>query len=613
MIGHIFGNYKIEQKLGEGGMGAVYRGLDMMIEREVAIKFLRPELASQPQVVERFRSEAVTLAKLNHPNIATLYSFMRQGDSYIMVLEFVRGVTLDHVIQERGAIPHHLAVPIFCQVLDGIQHAHEFGVVHRDIKPANMMLTEKGTLKVLDFGIARILGTARMTRQGNVIGTIEYMSPEQVKGLETDARADIYSLGMLLYEMLTGRVPFDIQNEFELMRAQIEQYPTAPRQLNPAIPEVVEQAIWRAIAKEPAQRFQSAEEFRNFLLAAGYAATGRLDPITHGDTSPYATRPLMQPPQSNPGGFATIPSYPGPQTPSQPGVPTPSQPGFAPPQTPTHPSQPGLHGAAQTTTPSQPGLQPPPATGSSGMVDPLAATIITPQPQQPASDSLKETRIGPPPAGSGGSARPVAASGAAMKETRIGPSPAVAGPGVPPHNFAPAPPQPQPSQSFLSKLTWVHYAAAGVVVVFVLVGVLAAAGALVFLSGDKQAEPKPNALTEQPIKPQQQQTVSQPEQPAAPPATAPADQSVVGTEVPTEGGQTPAPPATKPELTVGAPAQSGQSASGQTPAPQQRAGSSSGAASARPAQPQQPRQAPPRQRNDDAAERRRRSLEALDQ
>ncbi|MDQ3806451.1 MAG: serine/threonine protein kinase, partial [Acidobacteriota bacterium] len=300
MIGQIVGNYKIEQKLGEGGMGAVYRGIDMMIEREVAIKVLRAELASQPQVVERFRSEAVTLAKLNHPNIATLYSFMRQGENFFMVLEFVRGATLDQVIQQRGALPVEQAVPLFCQVLDGIQHAHEYGIIHRDIKPANMMLTERGNLKVLDFGIARILGTARMTRQGNVIGTIEYMSPEQVKGLETDARSDIYSLGMLLYEMLTGRIPFDITNEFELMKAQIEQMPVAPRQLNPAIPESVEQAIGRAIAKDPAHRFQSAGEFRAFFLSAGFAATGRLDPVTRGDASPYATRPISHPSLGNP-------------------------------------------------------------------------------------------------------------------------------------------------------------------------------------------------------------------------------------------------------------------------------------------------------------------------
>src|SRR5919199_1594064 len=297
MIGQIVGNYKIEQKLGEGGMGAVFRGVDMMLEREVAIKFLRPELSAQPQVVERFRSEAVTLAKLNHPNIATLYNFMRQGDSFFMVLEFVRGVTLDHVIQQRGALAAEQAIPLFCQVLDGIQHAH-------------------------DFGIARILGTARMTRQGNIIGTIEYMSPEQVRGFETDARSDIYSLGMLLYEMLTARCPFDIQNEFELMKAQIEQYPVPPRQLNPAIPEVVEQAIWKAIHKDPAQRFQSAAEFRTFLLNAGFAAAGRIEPLAVGDPNAFGTRPTSTPPSSYPPSpFATTPMQ---QFQAQQGAATPS-------------------------------------------------------------------------------------------------------------------------------------------------------------------------------------------------------------------------------------------------------------------------------------------------
>ena len=409
MIGQVFGNYKIEQKLGEGGMGEVYRGVDMMLEREVAIKFLRPELASQAQVVERFRSEAVTLAKLNHPNIATLYSFMRQGDSFIMVLEFVRGVTLDHVIQQRGAVAVEQAVPIFCQMLDGIQEAHNFGIIHRDIKPANMMLTEKGTLKVLDFGIARILGTARMTRQGNIIGTIEYMSPEQVRGFETDARSDIYSLGMLLYEMVTGRCPFDIQNEFELMKAQIEHYPVPPRQLNPAVPEAVEQAVWKAIAKDPAQRFQSAAEFRAFLLNAGFAATGRLEPLAVGDPAAYGTRPVTQPPSSYPPSpyppspFATTPMQPGYQTQPQPGA-APSHPGASPP------SQPGV------PAPSQPGLQPPTLVSNPGMgpaADPMAATIIEPP---PGAASSKETRVGgqaaPPP------------SGASAKETRIGAMPA---------------------------------------------------------------------------------------------------------------------------------------------------------------------------------------------
>lgn len=294
MIGQVIGNYKIEAKIGEGGMGAVYLGVDTMLDREVAVKALKPELASQDSIVERFRKEAVTLAKLNHPNIATLYSLFRHGDELYMVLEFVRGRTLDTIMNERGALPSEEAIPVFCQVLDGIDHAHELGVVHRDIKPANMMLTEKGTLKVLDFGIARLLGSTRMTRAGNIIGTLEYMAPEQVRGLETDGRSDIYALGMMLYEVLTGRLPFDFQNEFELMKAQTEQMPQPPRELNPAIPEAVEEAIMRAVRKDPDERFQTAGEFRDMLFEAGLGS----EAVMHGATGSYRRASISKPPIS---------------------------------------------------------------------------------------------------------------------------------------------------------------------------------------------------------------------------------------------------------------------------------------------------------------------------
>ncbi|HVF42227.1 MAG TPA: protein kinase [Pyrinomonadaceae bacterium] len=521
MSGQIIGKYKLVEKLGEGGMGEVYRGVNMMVEREVAIKFLRPELAGQPQVVERFRSEAVTLAKLNHPNIATLYDFDRQGDSFIMVLEFVRGVSLDTVIQQRGAIPVDQAVPIFCQVLDGIQHAHDFGVIHRDIKPANMMLTEKGTLKVLDFGIARILGTARMTRAGNIIGTIEYMSPEQVRGMETDERSDIYSLGMLLYEMLTGRCPFEIQNEFELMKAQIEQFPMPPRQLNPAIPEVVEQAIWRSIQKDPAQRFQNAAEFRTFLLTAGFAATGRIEPLAVGDPNPYATRPLnTQPPASNPNiGFATVPSQPGfqptlPGTPSNPGAPAPSQQLYS--------------------TPSNPGVQQPPSHVSNPGAD-LNATLVDaprpnsketrvsthtefqPQPPQPQTDALKATRIG----------GPVAAPQQPQQLVQQYPVQQQQG-------FQPGPATPAQKKKGFGM---VHFAIAGVAALFLLVVV--AGGGLYFMYGRKAEPVKPSALNT-PAEPQPTSTQ------AAEPAPQPSAESA--SQPKTQGGgdstQSPAPPQT---------------------------------------------------------------------
>jgi serine/threonine-protein kinase len=286
MIGQIISTYRVEQKIGEGGMGAVFRGHDLMLEREVAIKALRPELARQAELVARFRSEAVTLAKLNHSHIATLYNFLRHGEDYFMVMEFVRGKTLDEVIRQSGAMAIERAVRLFCQALEGIAHAHALGVIHRDIKPANLMLTANDEVKVMDFGIARVLGTARQTKTGRLIGTLEYMSPEQMRGAETDARSDIYSLGILLYEMLTGRVPFQADSDYELMRAQVEQQPPPPREFKDEIPPAVEAAILQALAKDPAARFQSAAEFRSALISAVPAAALKPEPVHQIETEP---------------------------------------------------------------------------------------------------------------------------------------------------------------------------------------------------------------------------------------------------------------------------------------------------------------------------------------
>lgn len=271
MIGSIIGNiYQITEKLGEGGMGAVYKGIDLNLQRPVAIKVLRSDLANQQSLVERFRIEAVTLARLNHPNIATLYAFLTQKGQYFMIMEFVVGETLDDILRRKGAMPYIEAIPIFCQSLEGMDHAHQNGIVHRDIKPANLMVVKEHRglrVKVMDFGIARILGSNRMTRTGGVIGTLHYMSPEQAQSLDTDARSDIYSLGILLYEMLTGRVPFNSHSEYELMKSHIEKPPPPLRSINAQIPEDVENAVLKAIAKSPADRFQSVTEFRDTLQA----------------------------------------------------------------------------------------------------------------------------------------------------------------------------------------------------------------------------------------------------------------------------------------------------------------------------------------------------------
>jgi eukaryotic-like serine/threonine-protein kinase len=265
MIGRIVGSYKIIEKIGEGGMGAVFKGVDLMLEREVAVKMLRPELARQPELVERFRSEAVTLAKLLHPNIATLYSFLRQGDDFFMIMEYVAGRSLEDVIRSSGAMPPAAAVLMFCQALDGIEYAHRQGILHRDLKPANLMLTSDGSIKVMDFGIARVLGAARVTRAGHLVGTIEYMSPERIHGEETDIRSDLYSLGIVLYEMLTGRLPFCSTSEYELLKMHVEVPVPPPRSLAAGISEGLEAVLLRALEKKPENRFASAAQLRAAL------------------------------------------------------------------------------------------------------------------------------------------------------------------------------------------------------------------------------------------------------------------------------------------------------------------------------------------------------------
>ncbi|RYG73786.1 serine/threonine protein kinase [bacterium] len=266
MIGSQIGSYRIEKLLGEGGMGTVYLATDN-IQRQVAVKALRPQLTHDENRLDRFRSEAVALGRLHHPNIASLFHLLEENDNLYMVMEFVDGQTLDDLISQNGALPPRLALDILVDGLQGFEHAHSRGVIHRDIKASNLMVSAEGTTKIMDFGIARMDGAARLTQAGRQIGTLEYMSPEQVQGGEQDARSDIYSLGILLFELLTGRVPFTDASDFELMRAHLEKAPASIRHFVPSLPAALDDVIAKALAKDPNDRFQNVTELRSALEA----------------------------------------------------------------------------------------------------------------------------------------------------------------------------------------------------------------------------------------------------------------------------------------------------------------------------------------------------------
>lgn len=277
-------NYKIVKKIGEGGMGEVYKGVDVMLEREAAIKLLRPELKNRPDVIQRFKDEMIALGRLNHSNITTLYQYKFDPlqDKYYMALEFARGEPLEDILKREGSLPWQTAVQYAIEMLDGLDHAHSFNVVHRDIKPSNIIITEQNTVKIIDFGIARILETARLTQTGQFIGTLQYVSPEQIQGKDTDPRSDIYSVGAVIYEMLTGHIPFEKDTDYELRRSIVEEKPKLPLTFSSQIPVKLEQLILKALEKKPENRFSSAKEFSKELRKLVNASETPLPIPSHG-------------------------------------------------------------------------------------------------------------------------------------------------------------------------------------------------------------------------------------------------------------------------------------------------------------------------------------------
>jgi eukaryotic-like serine/threonine-protein kinase len=265
MVARTIGKYRLAEKVGRGGMGTVYRAIDETLERDVAIKILNSEI-TEPEVIKRFRAEAVTLARLNHPGIAVVHELYQENGDLFMVMEFVRGQTFQQLSEHSGPMPLDQAIALGAQALDALAYAHRLGIVHRDLKPSNLMLTDTGLVKVMDFGIARIVGSEHLTGDGSMMGTPAYMSPEQVRGGEVDARADLYSMAVVLYRLLAARLPFEADTAIAFAQKQLYDPPTPLKEARPDLPPWCEGVFTRALEKSPHDRFQSAEEFKEALF-----------------------------------------------------------------------------------------------------------------------------------------------------------------------------------------------------------------------------------------------------------------------------------------------------------------------------------------------------------
>ena len=265
-VGQKIGDYEVLGVLGAGGMGKVYKVRNVISDRTEAMKIVLANLAGQKELADRFIREIKLLASLNHPNIAGLRTALSMDNQLVMIMEYVDGVTLASRL-EQGPLAATDAVNYTAQVLDALNYAHGLNIVHRDIKPANMMVTPQGVVKLMDFGIARPNNEAALTVTGTALGSLNYMSPEQVKGVPVDARSDLYSLGVSLYEMVTGQLPFRGASNYSLMSAHLEQTPPSPLTVRPGLPLALNDIIIMSMAKDPAARFQSAEAFRNALAS----------------------------------------------------------------------------------------------------------------------------------------------------------------------------------------------------------------------------------------------------------------------------------------------------------------------------------------------------------
>jgi serine/threonine-protein kinase len=297
------GRYRIQRKLGAGGMADVYLAEDQELGRRVAIKILNGRHANDDQFIERFRREAKNAAALNHPNIVSIYDRGEAEDTYYIAMEFLDGRTLKELIVSRGAAPINVAIEYARQILSALRFAHRHGIVHRDIKPHNVLVDAEGRVKVTDFGIARA-GTSQMTETGSIVGTAQYLSPEQARGGEVDPRSDLYSLGVVLYELLTGKTPFDGETPVEIAMKHLSNAPKPPSKLRPEIPPALDKVVLRALAKNPDERYQSPDEMeadlervaRGAPVSAATAATQVIPAAPAVPADPTSATMIAPPP-----------------------------------------------------------------------------------------------------------------------------------------------------------------------------------------------------------------------------------------------------------------------------------------------------------------------------
>ena len=303
MLGQVvLGQYELIDVLGQGGMSVVFKGKHKLTDQEVALKILPPELAAHSQVKGRFLEEAKALAALDHPNIVHLYNFGQENGYFVLAMQYVQGRTWERIILENKRQEWKAATKVAVDVLRALEYAHGRGVIHRDMKPSNVLVRAHDAMgTVMDFGIAKMTTSTKLTATGQTMGTVRYMSPEQVRGQEVDLRTDLYSLGATLYEALTGDTPFDGSTHFEIMTKHLSEAPKRPSVLGIEVPEIVEDALMRSLAKKPEDRFENAREMRKVLEAAlrqedaGLVETQRLNRDILGEARTKQLTPPASP------------------------------------------------------------------------------------------------------------------------------------------------------------------------------------------------------------------------------------------------------------------------------------------------------------------------------